>query len=146
MKLLAALIFLVYIVLATLSAPMLHFGTTITTHELSGSANMDAHNLNKIKDNMSDMASRCIQVATFFTTAIPSYFIQYAKLILVFLVLVGSAVLGFGKITPNLIKRWKLAALNRSYCIAVLYLAIRLFRKWLTLLKLNPNFIAAASG
>ncbi len=146
MKFLSILLLSVYIMLATLSAPMFHFGKTNAVHDLSKPAAMDEHGASPMKADRGDMLSRCIQAATFFTTAIPSLFIQILKTLLIVFVILGSVALGFGSNTQDLFGRWKLTAVGRSYCRTVLYLALRLFRKWHALLKLSQNFIATASG
>ena len=147
MKFFVVLLFSTYMIMATLAAPLLHFGNEqIRVHDSSENASMntESRSMDSFGFNMNDTISRCLRAAAFFTTAVPSSLVAMA--ILAAIVLLCGIVLRFGAATYNLIGRWKFPEKRHAYFSLILYLAIRLFRKWLALLELSPNFIAASSG
>ncbi|MDO8557840.1 MAG: hypothetical protein Q7S09_01445 [bacterium] len=146
MRYFAILLFSAYILMATLAAPLLHFGDEIRLHPSSDMAamNMESRGTNSSALGMSDIISRCLRAAAFFTTAIPSSPLTLA--ILTVVLLLYGILARFMTDVHDLMKRWKFAEIGRIDWSTILYLAQRPFRKWLALLELSPNFIAASSG
>lgn len=145
MKFFIILLFSIYIAMATLAAPLLHFGNEIRVHESSDMAmSMESHNDGFSTLSLSDFISRCLRAASFFTTAVPSS--PLVLEILAVLLLLCGALLRCGQMMFDSPGMRQFLEVRRRDSETIRYFAQRLFREWLALFELSPNVIAASSG